>query len=319
MERLEKTLADQMNEWRIRQQQLQSPQHQKQQQKQQQQQQQQQPDKPKERKFGFPFWGGNNNGVSQQRQNFLRERMGVALQLAQALQYLHSRSVVHRDLKAANIGFDSNGVLKLFDFGLAQKLTHVSSSEFTLGGNIGGRNAATGANMMMKRRRRRRQAILAGTPCYMAPELYLAPPKRSKSLPVPPTSTTSLNTTTTTASTTTMSATTTRSICRNSLLAGNGAASPSSTTNHNGVVDTATDVYTYGLILWELLSLESVFLGYTEKRYRKRVVQQGERPRLRFGWPGILKTLLTKCWSPEPEDRPTMSHVVQQLNRYLNK
>jgi serine/threonine protein kinase len=33
--------------------------------------------------------------------------------------YLHNKMIVFRDLKPANTGFDSRGVLKLFDFGFA--------------------------------------------------------------------------------------------------------------------------------------------------------------------------------------------------------
>eukprot|EP00979_Chaetoceros_neogracilis_P014836 scaffold4912_cov284-Chaetoceros_neogracile.AAC.27 len=50
------------------------------------------------------------------------ERLEVALQLAQAMQYLHQHNVVYRDLKPDNIGFDDKDNLKLFDFGLAKEL-----------------------------------------------------------------------------------------------------------------------------------------------------------------------------------------------------
>ncbi len=46
----------------------------------------------------------------------------VALTVAKALKYLHSHYVVHRDLKPENILFDSKGVLKVTDFGLAHYL-----------------------------------------------------------------------------------------------------------------------------------------------------------------------------------------------------
>jgi serine/threonine protein kinase len=43
----------------------------------------------------------------------------TACSIADAISYLHAKRIVFRDLKPANVGFDSTGVLKLFDFGFA--------------------------------------------------------------------------------------------------------------------------------------------------------------------------------------------------------
>jgi serine/threonine protein kinase len=56
------------------------------------------------------------------RRGLKLERLDVALQLAQAMQYLHQHSICYRDLKPDNIGFDREDNLKLFDFGLAKEL-----------------------------------------------------------------------------------------------------------------------------------------------------------------------------------------------------
>lgn len=48
------------------------------------------------------------------------DRLAIALQIAAAMKYLHSHSIVFRDLKPTNIGFDVRGDVKLFDFGLAR-------------------------------------------------------------------------------------------------------------------------------------------------------------------------------------------------------
>lgn len=53
----------------------------------------------------------------------LEERLNIAQELADALNYLHERKIIFRDLKPANIGFSLyNNKLKLFDFGLSREL-----------------------------------------------------------------------------------------------------------------------------------------------------------------------------------------------------
>lgn len=46
-------------------------------------------------------------------------QVNTACYIADALSYLHSKSIIFRDLKPSNIGFDSTGTVKLFDFGFA--------------------------------------------------------------------------------------------------------------------------------------------------------------------------------------------------------
>ena len=53
-----------------------------------------------------------------------RKRLQMAMEITQALQYLHSRNILLRDVKCDNIGLDSLGKIKLFDFGLATELKY---------------------------------------------------------------------------------------------------------------------------------------------------------------------------------------------------
>ncbi|KAH8908365.1 Pkinase-domain-containing protein [Coniochaeta sp. PMI_546] len=48
------------------------------------------------------------------------QKKDLAKQMFEALDYLHKRGVLHRDIKAANILVSSEGILKLADFGLAR-------------------------------------------------------------------------------------------------------------------------------------------------------------------------------------------------------
>lgn len=76
----------------------------------------------------------------------LKEVVRVLRQLASALDYAHSKGVVHRDIKASNVMFDSHGDAFVVDFGIA-KLTNMTSQ-------------LTGTGTAL------------GTPSYMAPEQW---------------------------------------------------------------------------------------------------------------------------------------------------
>ena len=55
--------------------------------------------------------------------SFFLERLKVASELANALAYLHSNNILHRDIKPQNVGFDyADGTLKLFDFDVSRIL-----------------------------------------------------------------------------------------------------------------------------------------------------------------------------------------------------
>ena len=50
-----------------------------------------------------------------------QERIKIAaLGIVRAMAFLHDQGLIYRDLKPANVGFDSQGTVKLFDFGLAR-------------------------------------------------------------------------------------------------------------------------------------------------------------------------------------------------------
>ncbi len=68
------------------------------------------------------------------------ERINVAKSIASAVAYLHSEQIIYRDLKPENIGFDREGNVKIFDFGLAKRLLpddKVSNGTYRLTGNTG--------------------------------------------------------------------------------------------------------------------------------------------------------------------------------------
>jgi eukaryotic-like serine/threonine-protein kinase len=72
----------------------------------------------------------------------LRNKLLIARQISNGLAYVHSKGIIHRDVKPDNVWIDSAGNVKIIDFGVAK------TDEFSI----------TGAGFTL------------GTPYYMAPE-----------------------------------------------------------------------------------------------------------------------------------------------------
>lgn len=56
----------------------------------------------------------------------------VVLGVARGMAYLHSNNIIFRDLKPANVGFDENGTVRIFDFGLAREYNGASCCNNTI-------------------------------------------------------------------------------------------------------------------------------------------------------------------------------------------
>lgn len=63
----------------------------------------------------------------------LARRIKIAYSIASALEYLHAHHVVFRDLKPANVGFDSNDCVKIFDFGFATSIAPLLNEQIRSG------------------------------------------------------------------------------------------------------------------------------------------------------------------------------------------
>lgn len=146
----------------------------------------------------------------------------VAIDLADALAFLHRKNIVFRDLKPANIGFDAHGKLRLFDFACARVLEP--------GGQFKHR---------------------CGTLRYMAPECARKEP-----------------------------------------------------------YDGSADVYSFGMVLWEVCTLERPYRHADDRpSLTEKVTQAGKHPALHKVHSTFIRFLLARCWRDEPHGRPSFASI----------
>ena len=74
------------------------------------------------------------------------------------------------------------------------------------------------------------------------------------------------------------------------------------------------DVYSVGVITWELLTREDPFADHDDYDTFVNAVCGGERPIIPRWCPKSLEKVIKSCWEEDPAKRPTMGEVINQLD-----
>nr|CCA13979.1 protein kinase putative [Albugo laibachii Nc14] len=84
----------------------------------------------------------------------------------------------------------------------------------------------------------------------------------------------------------------------------------------NKVYTSKVDIYSLGLILWELIEGKLPFETMRWNHEIEKVILQGLRPSIDSKQcPIWWKVLVSRCWDSDPENRPTIQEVIRTLQR----
>ncbi|XP_025676498.1 serine/threonine-protein kinase STY46 isoform X4 [Arachis hypogaea] len=151
----------------------------------------------------------------------------VAIDVAKGMNYLHQHEIIHRDLKAANLLMDENGIVKVADFGVARV------------------KAQSGV-----------MTAETGTYRWMAPEVIEHKP-----------------------------------------------------------YDHKADVFSFGIVLWELLTGKLPYEYLTPLQAAIGVVQKGLRPTIPKNTHPNFVELLERSWQQDPTLRPDFAEIIEILQQ----
>ncbi|KAH7289458.1 hypothetical protein KP509_30G002700 [Ceratopteris richardii] len=172
--------------------------------------------------------------LSQKKGLSTREIIKLAKDIAKGMQFLHSKGILHMDLKAANIFLDDGNAV-IGDLGIARLV-----------------NEKVGDNLEI------------GTYRWMAPEV-------------------------------------------------SAQAMLDSTAQSSNWFSYKTDVYSYGILLWELLTCRLPFSEYSPVQAAIGVVMHGVRPPIPASTFPPLRCLIQKCWDQSPSNRPDFTQILEML------
>ena len=77
------------------------------------------------------------------------------------------------------------------------------------------------------------------------------------------------------------------------------------------------DVYSFGIILWELATRECPFDGEGQIQVAMKVLNDDARPPRPAGCPAGYVELMESCWQRDASRRPGFLHILSLLERIL--
>ena len=79
------------------------------------------------------------------------------------------------------------------------------------------------------------------------------------------------------------------------------------------------DVYSFGIMLWQMARDRVPFKGMTRDEFMEHVVHRGERPKLDKSWPQSFSKMMAACWNKDQKLRPSFKELSRLLQSLINE
>ncbi|KAF0458586.1 serine/threonine protein kinase [Gigaspora margarita] len=86
--------------------------------------------------------------------------------------------------------------------------------------------------------------------------------------------------------------------------------------NNSYKLDKKSDIYSFGVILWEISSGKPPFQSFTSREAIVIYVFKGQREVPVKGTPHQYSDLYTRCWDEDPDKRPNARSILDTLNKF---
>lgn len=216
-----------------------------------------------------------------------------AIQAARGMLYLHSHSppICHRDLKSSNLVVDDHWVVKVTDFGMSrivpEKVQDIQKGITKDDGPIS-------------------EALRESAYTSFVASPIADPSSINDSTSGSSTLRASIRATEGRGSVYNLEMTSnlgTTAWCAPELL------TSASTTRYSVKVD----VYSFGMVLWELWEKRKPFEEYSSRFDIIDAIRAGSRPKIGDDCPPVFRSLIQRCWQADPARRPTFQSIVKYL------
>ena len=80
---------------------------------------------------------------------------------------------------------------------------------------------------------------------------------------------------------------------------------------------TSADVYSYGLIMWELITETQAFQNMKMADLKKVIIEDDSRPKIPEDVPEEIAKIIRCCWQNDAEKRPTFDQILDKLEAII--